>query len=87
MRQVIRGMFAQLSSKMNANLVSTCCAGEVCKGSDSNSEVFYQFMPAHRSDSQVIVWLRLGRDEEYVKNKDPPSCDEAHFNVVERLRQ
>jgi hypothetical protein len=32
------------------------------------------------------MWLRLGRDEAYAANPEPPSNDEAHWRVAEELR-
>lgn len=70
-------MFDQLSYELNRNLL----AGE--------GDVFYQFIPGARDEKEMILWLRLGRDEEFVMNLDAPSGmagESGYYRVVERLR-
>jgi hypothetical protein len=56
------------------------------QGDSSESTEVYQFIPGSPVENKIVVWLRLGVDEEYVKNIEPPSNDEAHWRVVEELK-
>jgi hypothetical protein len=78
-------MFAQLSLDKRKQMVSFCCKGANCRGDDPLGKVFFQFL-AGQPFKNNILWLRLGRDEEYVMNPVPPSSDEEHWRVVEELR-
>jgi hypothetical protein len=78
-------MFDQLNSESRKQLVSSCCKGANCHGDDPLGKVFYQFLPGEPVENKVVLWLRLGRDEAYVKNPEPPSNDEEHWRVVEEL--
>jgi hypothetical protein len=70
---------------MNRDLVSLCCAGRFCKGNESTSKVVYQFIPGLRTESEVIVWLRLGRHDMFVNDLEPLITDALNYNVVETL--
>jgi hypothetical protein len=78
-------MFEQLSGESRKRLVVYCCNGSHCHGDDLESRVYFQFIPGDPLDDKVVVWLKLGRDEEYVMIPDPPSNDSAHWRVIETL--
>jgi hypothetical protein len=78
-------MFDQMSKGKRKKLVSFCCNGENCHGEDHLGKVLYQFLPGKPIKNKVVLWLRLGRDEVYVKNTEPPSNDDAHWRIVEEL--
>jgi hypothetical protein len=67
-------------------LVSYCCAGIKWHGDDPASKVFFNFISGRPAENKLVIWFRLGRDEVYVMNPEPPSNEEAHWRVVEELR-
>jgi hypothetical protein len=79
-------MFDQIASDSKKRIVSFCCTGVHCHGDDPLGRVFFQFLPGKPVENKIVMWLRLGRDEAYVMNPEPPSNDEAHWRVVEELR-
>jgi hypothetical protein len=83
--QFIIQMFEKLDIGSRKRLGSYCCKGEVCRGDDPESNVFFQFINGEPLDDKVVVWLKLGRDEEYVMSPEPPSNNAAHWHVVEKL--
>jgi hypothetical protein len=78
-------MFDQMNFETRKKLVSFCCAGWHCHGDDPTRRVFFQFLAGKPIKNKLILWLRLGLDEAFVKNTEPPSNDEAHWRVVEDL--
>jgi hypothetical protein len=79
-------MFYQMGLESKKRMALFCCNGTHCLGDIPESKVFFQFLPGRPVDNKAIVWLRLGFDEVYVKNPEPPSNDEGHWCVVEELR-
>jgi hypothetical protein len=78
-------MFDQLSVESRKRLVMYCCNGFHCHGDDPENRVYFQYIPGDPFDDRVVGWLKLGRDEEYVMNPNPPSNDAAHWRVLETL--
>jgi hypothetical protein len=78
-------MFDRIPSFSRNDLVSFCCAGIHCEGDDPSSKVFFKFLPGRPLENKIVLWLRLGRDEEFVRNLVPPNADERSFSVVEEL--
>jgi hypothetical protein len=78
-------MFEELDIGSRKRICLYCCKGEVCRGDDPESNVFFQFISGEPLEDKVVIWLKLGRDEEYVMNPEPPRYDAALFRVVERL--
>jgi hypothetical protein len=83
--QYIIQMFEQLSGESRKSLCLYCCNGSHCHGDDPGSRIFFQCIPGEPMDDKVTVWLKLGRDEAFVMNTDPPSNDAAHWRVIEKL--
>jgi hypothetical protein len=79
-------IFDNLDKETRASLVSFCCAGSSCRLGDAEGMTFFQFVQGNPLEDKVVVWLRLGRDEVYVNNPEPPSNDVAHWRVLEELR-
>jgi hypothetical protein len=67
---------------MSRNLVRNCCTGIHCHGDDPSSKVFYNCLIGQPLENGVVIWLKLGRDEEYVKNPEPPSSDSSLCRVL-----
>ncbi len=66
-------MFRNLTEVIKRDLVSLCCNGEYCHGDKPPGIVFYNYLPSlDVNDGKVVVWVRLGRDEDYVMNPKPP---------------
>lgn len=72
MESYICEMFGTLGRSMSGNLVRNCCAGRNCHGDEVDAKIFYNCILDIWEDNVVIVWLRLGRDQEFVMNSDPP---------------
>jgi hypothetical protein len=79
-------MIDQMDIEARKRLVSLCCAGSHCLGDEPSSKVFFQFLPGKPIKNKIVIWLRLGRDEVYVMNPEPPSNVEEHLEVSEELR-
>jgi hypothetical protein len=60
--------------------------GTHCCGHDPSSKVFFQFIPGKPVLNKIIIWLRLGYDEAFVRNEVPPSSDVDHCRFVEALK-
>jgi hypothetical protein len=84
--QYIVEMFDQLDEKSRKRLVVYCCKGRRCHGDDPASKVFYQFIPGEPEDDKVVIWLKMGRNEAYVMDPEPPSNEKAHWKLVDKLR-
>jgi hypothetical protein len=78
-------MFEQLGGESRKRLVVYCCNGSHCHGDDPESKVYFQVVLGEPMDDTLVGWLKLGRDEEYVMNPDPPSNDATHWRVIEML--
>jgi hypothetical protein len=84
--KAIVDIFDSLISEKTKSLVLFCCAGFHCHLDNKNSKTFFQVVRGNPLEDKVVVWLRLGRDERFVSNLEPPSNDQAHWRVVEELR-
>jgi hypothetical protein len=78
-------MFEQLDGVERKNLGMYCCNGSFCHGDDPSRKVSFQFVPGAPIKDKVVIWLKLGIDEAYVMNPEPPSIDKRHWRVVEKL--
>jgi hypothetical protein len=78
-------MFDLMNIEMRRKLVSFCCAGMHCNGDEPSNKTFFHFLAGSPVENKVVLWLRFGRDDWYVKNMEPPSNDNAHWRVVEEL--
>jgi hypothetical protein len=80
-------MFLHLNDDSRRSLVSFCCGGAHCHG-DKPEPVFYNFVPAVDDiDGKVVVWLKLGRDEQYVMDSERPGNEDGQWRVIEELRE
>jgi hypothetical protein len=79
-------MFDKLSIEKRNGLASFCCTSAHCHLNDEGGKTFFQFVHGTPLEDKVVVWLRLGRDEKFVCNPEPPSIEQAHWRVVEKLR-
>jgi hypothetical protein len=48
-------------------------------GEDLDSRVFFRCIPGLPMADKIAVWLKMGRDEDYVMNSEPP----CNSSVVE----
>jgi hypothetical protein len=81
---MITEMFCNLTYDLRSDLVSLCCNGEYCHGDKPPGNVFYHFLPSLDINyGKVVVWLRLGRDEDDVMNPKAPKIGE--WRVRERI--
>jgi hypothetical protein len=70
---------------MRKNLVSFCCGGVHCH---ENDPVFYNSVPSLDDiEGQVVVWLRMGREEAYVMNRDKPGNLDGQWRVIKELTE
>jgi hypothetical protein len=51
------------------------------------SKVYFKLLHGKPIKNKIIIWLRLGKDEGYVMNPEPPSNNRAHWRVIEELRE
>jgi hypothetical protein len=79
-------MLDRLNEDSRKWLLLYCCNGTHCHGDDPDSRLFFQCIPGLPMADKVVIWLKMGRDEDYVMSSESPSNDEAHWKVVETLR-
>jgi hypothetical protein len=76
-------MFDKMSLDTRSKSVLLCCAGVHCHGDDLSSKVFSQYLLGKPVENKIVLRMRLGNDEAYVKNTEIPRNNEAHWRVLE----
>jgi hypothetical protein len=78
-------MYNQMNLDTRKALVSLCCLGAHCRGDDPFYKTYFRFLPGSPVENKVVVWVRLGNDEGFVMNPEPPSSEDIHCRCVQRM--
>jgi hypothetical protein len=84
--QFISQMFEHMNIETRRRLISFNFTGVNSHNDVPLGKVFFQFLAGKPIKNILILWLRLGLDEAYVINPEPPSNHVAHWRVVEEMR-
>jgi hypothetical protein len=75
---------------LSRHQAKTGCVGSCnkCQGDDPLSKVFFKLLPGKPLPfrNKIIICMRLGKDEGYVMNPEPPGNESANWRVMEDLQ-